>query len=1344
MANCLTPAEIERLLTDSLPPEDRARAEAHLAECENCRQEVARLRADDELFGKIKQAYEAETLSKRGEPADSRPRPIPPTESIEGYEILNEVHRGGQGVVYKAVQKATKRTVALKVLLEGPYASPRQRHRFEREIDLVASLQHPNIVTVYDSGVTRDERHFFAMEYIHGQPLDAYLSDKSLSIDETLRLFQKICAAVNHAHQHGVIHRDLKPGNIRVDANGEPHVLDFGLAKAGAGGLTPDGAPVTVTGEFMGTLAYASPEQTKGDPTLIDIRTDVYSLGVILYEMLTGKYPYQVVGQMAEVLKNIAEAEPKKPSTICRQINDEVETIVLKSLAKERERRYQSAENLARDVEHYLSGQPIDAKRDSGWYVLKKALHRYKAPATAAVGYLVIVTIALLTCLALWRQATEQRDRARLAESEARQARTAEANAKEQAQTERDAALGQAYVANIAAARAALAANEVATVRRHLDHAPPKFRNWEWHYLDAETDHSVATLRGHEKTVWSVKFSPDGTRLASASQDNTVRVWEAFTYEQLAILRGHERSVESVAFSPDGSRLVSGSYDNTVRLWDTATGKELALMRGHGGIVLCVAFSPDGQRLASASGDQTIRLWDAYTGEELDVLEGHEEIVFSIAFSPDGTQLVSGSQDRGSVRLWDVASGQESGVLRKEEGAVFSLAFSPDGTRVAGATWDTVRIWDVPTRQELSVLRGHEDKIYSVAFTPEGAQLASAAFDRTLRLWDASTGEELVLLRGHQGVVTSVAFSPDGGRLASASGDGTVRVWNAAAAGELAVLVGTRVDGCESVDFSPDGARLASICTTITHGLPESSTVHIWDTATGEGLAALEGHDEMATSVAFSPDGTRLASATWDRTIRVWDADTGENLIILRGHQEGVTSVAFSPDGQYLASASHDGTLRIWDAVTGEGLRTMRGHEGPISSVAYSPNGAHLAAASSDETVRLLDVSTGEERIVLPHEGHVSAVAFSPDGMRVASAVAEDHGVHVWDASTGQELTVLRGHEQHIYSVAFSADGTRLASGSADLSVRIWATDSGEQLLVLRGHENWVISVTFSPDGKRLASASRDGTVRIWHTEHLRIRHRERHSILAARSEAERSVDDLWQQPTDAKSIAEELGTDASLNEPQRRAALNLLLTRSTQLQDDTNSLYARLVFTDDVVAALETDDSLGSGVRYKAVRMARATGEEPLRLNRDGWNLVRFADGAPESYTIGLRGAEAAVAAEPENVVFLSTLGVAQYRNGQFEEACSTLTHCDQLRQQQQRKSVPRDVAVLAMALLRVGRTDEARAVYERLEGLMDDTNEGWKYRRVPRTLFEEAKQLLEEAVVQAEPPENTEEGEN
>ena len=315
----------------------------------------------------------------------------PPSDSFKSYDITREIHRGGQGVVYQGIHKATKRKVAIKVMREGPFAGPKDKARFEREVQILAQLNHPNIVTVLDSGQAAGS-FYFVMDYISGQSLDKYVAGRNPSINETLELFAKICEAVNAAHLRGVIHRDLKPGNIRVDTEGAPHIVDFGLAKVATSSMTDETTPqiMTVTGQFVGSLPWASPEQAEGITSKIDVRTDVYSLGVILYQLLTGKFPYEVIGNMRDILENIVKVAPARPSTIRRKIDDEVETIVLKALAKDRDRRYQSAGELARDIKHYLAGEPIEAKRDSGWYVMRKTLRRYKAPAFTAAAFLVL------------------------------------------------------------------------------------------------------------------------------------------------------------------------------------------------------------------------------------------------------------------------------------------------------------------------------------------------------------------------------------------------------------------------------------------------------------------------------------------------------------------------------------------------------------------------------------------------------------------------------------------------------------------------------------------------------------------------------------------------------------------------------------------------------------------------------------------------------------------------------------------------------------------------------------------------------------------------------------------
>ena len=412
MSSCLKPSEFEALLADNLAPERKRPAELHLDGCARCRSELAARRADENLFTDLKSACVERTVIVGDDSDESLPRATPVSlPTFDGYDVLEEVHRGGQGIVYKALQRATRRTVALKVLLVGPYSTERQRGRFEREIDLVSVLRHPRIVTVFDGGLTSDGRHCFVMEYVEGRPLDKHLEQSESSLREKLILFCKICEAINHAHLRSVIHRDLKPGNILIDEQGEPRVLDFGLAKP----IDPDAdqlATVTIPGEFMGTLAYASPEQISGDPDQVDVRSDVYSLGVTLFEMLTGKRPYEIRGRMSEVLRTISRAAPLRPSSICGSIDDEVETVVLTALAKDKERRYQSVAALQTDVERYLSGLPIEAKRDSGWYVVRKTLRRHRVAVMSAALALTMLSGFGATMAVLYSRAQHAARRA--------------------------------------------------------------------------------------------------------------------------------------------------------------------------------------------------------------------------------------------------------------------------------------------------------------------------------------------------------------------------------------------------------------------------------------------------------------------------------------------------------------------------------------------------------------------------------------------------------------------------------------------------------------------------------------------------------------------------------------------------------------------------------------------------------------------------------------------------------------------------------------------------------------------------------------------------------------------
>ncbi|KAL2813604.1 hypothetical protein BJX63DRAFT_216969 [Aspergillus granulosus] len=478
----------------------------------------------------------------------------------------------------------------------------------------------------------------------------------------------------------------------------------------------------------------------------------------------------------------------------------------------------------------------------------------------------------------------------------------------------------------------------------------------------------LQTLEGHSDFVKSVVFRPDGKVLASASGDQTIRLWDLTTGQCLQTLESHSDFVTSVVFRPDGKVLASASHDQTIRLWDPTTGQCLQTLEGHSDSVTSVAFRPDGKVLASASGDQTTRLWDPTTGQCLQTLEGHNDWVASVAFRPDGKVLASASHDE-TIRLWDPTTGQCLQALGGHNSWVESVAFRPDGKMLASASDDkTIRLWDLTTGQCLQALEGHSGSVESVVFRPDGNVLASASRDETIRLWDPTTGQCLQTLEGHNDWVASVAFRPDGKVLASTSDDETIRLWDPTTGQCLQTLEGHN-DWVTSVAFRPDGKVLASASA--------DQTIRLWDPTTGQCLQTLEGHNDWATSIAFRPDGKMLASASRDETIHLWDPTTGQCLQTLEGHNDWATSVAFRPDGKVLASASRDQTIRLWDPTTGQCLQTLEGHNGWVESVAFRPDGKVLASASYDKTIRLWDPTTGQCLQTLEGHNDVEGLTFN-------------------------------------------------------------------------------------------------------------------------------------------------------------------------------------------------------------------------------------------------------------------------------------------------------------------------------------------------------------------------------
>jgi WD40 repeat protein len=1000
----------------------------------------------------------ARPSAEKCERADERPEPLPVQGQIflPGYGPLLAIGRGGFGIVYKARQTRPARVVAIKMLRTE--AGPSLKERFAIEAEAIACLKHAHIVQIFEVG-KHNGQPYLTLEYVEGGSLANRLSSGPLAVRQAAEITETLAHAMHYAHQQGVVHRDLKPANVLLTSEGAPKITDFGFAKLLVGG----GASPTQSEATFGTPSYIAPEQAHGRSREAGPAADVYALGAILYEMLTGRPPF-LADTPLETLRMVVTAEAVSPAYLQPRVPRDLETICMKCLQKEVTKRYASALSLADDLRRFLKGEPVRARPVSRverlWRWSKR--NPVVASLTAAV-FVLFATVAGVASVGYVREA-EQRSAAEASEG----------RANEQAQRAWDAEermRRQWYAASMNAMQQAWDTGQVARLQALLAETEsyPE-RGFEWYYFQRLCHLELQIFIGHRADVMAVSWSPDGKWLATGSRDGTAKVWEVAGGRELLTLKGHTSAVWSVSWSPDGKRLATASADETAKVWDAAGGREV-LTLGHTSPVESVSWSPDGKALATGSYDGTAKVWEGAGGRELCTLQGHTSHIQSVSWSPDGKWLATGSGD-GTAKVWQAVGGREPITLRGHANEVKSVFWSPDGKRLATASADgKAKVWDAAGGRELLTLQGHTSLVVSVSWSPNGKFLATGSDDMTAKLWDVASGRELRTFKGHPRGVTSVSWSPDGKRLATGSFDGTAKVWEAVGGRQLLSFKGP-ARPIWSVSWSPDGTRL------MTGGQDE--TAKVWEAAGDRVLFFLQGHTGPAGSVAWSRDGKLLATGSGDRTAKIWDAVAGRELRTLHGHTGSVLSVSWSPDGNLLATGSLDGTAKVWDAAGGQELRTLKGHTGVVSSVSWSPDGKRLATGSFDGTAKVWEAVGGRElRSLRGHTSEVRRVSWSPDGIRLATA-SQDGTAKVWEATTGRELLSLKDHTRVVWSVCWSPDGTRLATGSYDGTAKVWEAAGGRELLSLKGHTSGVVSVSWSPDGTRLATGSDDGTAKVW------------------------------------------------------------------------------------------------------------------------------------------------------------------------------------------------------------------------------------------------------------------------
>jgi WD40 repeat protein/serine/threonine protein kinase len=992
-----------------------------------------------------------------------------PKRSFGDYELLRRIAHGGMGVVYKARQIKLERIVALKMIRSGNWASPEEVHRFHEEAVAASQLDHPGIVPIYDVGELEGQ-HYYSMGFVEGGSLVSLLKNGPVTSRRAAELTQQISQAVAYAHEKGIIHRDLKPSNVLLDKDGRPKVTDFGLAKRVEGA-----SHLTITGQVLGTPNYMPPEQAAGKINQIGPLADVYSLGALLYCLLTARPPFQAATPV-ETLKQVVEQEPVPPRDLNAGVNYDLETICLKCLQKEPGKRYPSANHLHEDLGRFLTGEPIAARRvgqiERAWRWARRK------PALAAALGSVVTLLLLVTGLAIWfgiyQSLSAEKLEAALSDSKRQSAMLMIERGLELCK-QHDEALGMIWLAH----SLRTAPPEDDDLRRMI---LTNLSNWQGqlHRLCRIVPRNFQV----EGETMCAAFSPDGKSFVTG-QANCVCLRETDTGHVLWYVTddkdnicAHKDNIWAVAFSPDGKTILSGSDDKTVRFWDAATGKPAKdhLQRDHR--VRGVGFSADGRRFLVAGDTGGVQLFDFPSCEPFGEPIARTENIADAALSPDGTKILTANME-GSARLWDAKSGLKVGPDMPHKNQVWAAAFSPDGKRIITGSWDrTAQIWEAGTGRPIGLPLQHGDRVRSVAFSPDGKFVLTGGFDNTVRLWDTETGQQRGSPLLHRKIERPLAFHPKENVVLTCD-DQTAKFWEV----EMGPLDRLKLDHSKPVivsTLSSDGQKVLTV---------SGGRARLWNAISGMPMSQQIKSNSRVSAAALSPDGKMVLTGDDTGMIRFWNAADGEPLSppLPHPHPQKVESepgsqdrrVLFSPDGNFAVSVFHN-QAQLWDTKSWNRIGEPFVHARHIYAVVFNPESKLILTGGSDGKAQLWDVATGKPHgPPMNYTEAVKSAAFSPTGKYLVIGCASG-GAFLWNVDTGNSKESRFPHQDEVNAVAFSPDGRFILTGSSDSTARLWETSSGKPFGPPLQHKGEVSQVAFSPDCRLVITGSKDWTARLW------------------------------------------------------------------------------------------------------------------------------------------------------------------------------------------------------------------------------------------------------------------------